>query len=70
MLNKKDRTHNKSKGPWGMHDYVFTYAKTGEDLERERFISAPDEESAVDQFNFIMEKAGVDFDILSIIEEE
>ena len=45
MLNKNRRDKNKSHGPWGMHEYDFTYRKMGDKVQRNRFIQAPSEES-------------------------
>ena len=70
MLNRKERLENKSKGPWGMKSFEFSYRKMGETLHRSRFVSAPSEESAIDQFQFIMNKASVQVEILEILEEE
>ena len=70
MLNKRERLENKSKGPWGMKSFEFSYRKMGETLHRSRFVSAPSEESAIDQFQFIMNKANVQVEILEILEEE
>ena len=69
-MNKKTRLKNKSNGPWGMKEFDITYSKVGDNLERQRFISAPDEESAINQFNFIMNKAEIEANIISIIEIE
>jgi hypothetical protein len=68
MLNKQNRDKNKSKGPWGMKNFDFRYVRTGDTVVRDRFISAPSEETAVEQFNFIMEKEGFTVDIKSITE--
>ena len=65
-MNSKNRQDNKSNGPWGMHEFDFTYRKVGDSLEKNRFISAPSEESAVEQFNYIMQKAGVEVEIVSV----
>lgn len=59
MLNKKSRSENKSNGPWGMKNYNFTYRKTGDTVERHRFVQAPTEDGASKQFEYIMEKAGI-----------
>ena len=67
-MNKKTRLKNKSNGPWGMKEFDITYSKNGDGVERQRFISAPDQESAVNQFNFIMKKAEIEAEIISIIE--
>lgn len=40
-----------------MHDFNIEYRKMGETMHRHRFVSAPSKEGAVEQFNFIMEKA-------------
>ena len=66
MLNKIRRDKNKSHGPWGMHEYDFTYRKMGDKVQRNRFIQAPSEESAIEQFDYIMTKAGVEVEILDI----
>jgi len=66
MLNKRNRDQNKSKGPWGMHEYDFLYRKKGDSVTRNRFISAPTEKAATEQFNFIMKKDGVEVEILEI----
>ena len=65
-MNSKNRQDNKSNGPWGMHEFDFTYRKVGDSLEKNRFISAPSEESAVEQFNYIMQKAGIEVEIVSV----
>ena len=70
MLNKKERLNNKSKGPWGMKSYNFTYCKAGEDLERNRFITSPTQEAAEEQFNAIMDKLEVSIELVSIEEIE
>ena len=49
-----------------MHEFDFTYRKGGDSLEKNRFISAPSEKSAIDQFNYIMKKANIDAEIVSI----
>ena len=67
-MNKKSREDNKSKGPWGMKNFDFQFRKMGEKIIRDRFINAPDKESAEDQFNFIMKKDGFEVDILNITE--
>lgn len=65
-MNSKNRQDNKSNGPWGMHEFDFTYRKVGDSLEKNRFISAPSEESAVEQFNYIIKKANIEVEIVSI----
>jgi hypothetical protein len=70
MLNKRRRENNKSRGPWGMRDFNFTYRKAGDPVERHRFIQAPSEEGAESQFKAIMEKADVAAIIVSIEETE
>jgi hypothetical protein len=70
MLNKRERLENKSKGPWGIKSFEFSYRKMGEDLHRSRFVSAPSEEGATQQFNAIMSKANIQVEILEIFEEE
>jgi len=69
-VNKKNRQENKSKGPWGMHEYDFTYVKNGDTVERNRFIQAPSEESAIQQFTFLMKKSNAEVKILNIKREE
>lgn len=66
MLNRNKRDNNKSKGPWGMHEYDFTYSVEGDPLERNRFIQAPDQDTAVEQFEYLMKKEGIDVEILDI----
>ena len=68
MLNKNRRSKNKSNGPWGMKEFDFSYKTIGDTLVKQRFISAPDEESAINQFNFIMKKAELNVEIVSIEE--
>jgi len=65
-MNSKNRQDNKSNGPWGMHEFDFTYRKVGDSLEKNRFISAPSEESAIEQFNYIMKKANIKVDVVSV----
>ena len=65
-MNSKNRQDNKSNGPWGMHEFDFTYRKVGDSLEKNRFISAPSEESAAEQFNYIMKKANIEVEIVSV----
>jgi len=65
-MNSKNRQDNKSNGPWGMHEFDFTYRKVGDPLEKNRFISAPSEESAIEQFNYIMKKANIKVDVVSV----
>ena len=64
MLNRNKRLQNKSNGPWGMKEFDVSYRKLGDRVERQRFISAPTEESALTQFEFIMKKAGIEVEIL------
>mgnify|MGYP003131438323 FL=1 len=66
MINKNKRNANKSKGPWGMHEFDFTYRKKGDTVKRNRFIQAPCEDSAKEQFTYIMNKAGTEVEILDI----
>ena len=66
MLDKNRRENNKSRGPWGMLHFNFTYRRAGDKVERHRFISAPCEESAIAQFKAIMKKANVKAIILGI----
>jgi hypothetical protein len=66
MLNKSNRDENKSKGPWGMYEYDFLYRRKGDSVKRSRFISAPSEKGATEQFNFIMKKDGVEAEILEV----
>lgn len=66
MINKNKRNSNKSKGPWGMHEFDFTYRVKGDSLEKNRFIQAPCEDSAKEQFNYIMNKGGLEIEILDI----
>ena len=33
-MNSKNRQDNKSNGPWGMHEFDFTYRKVGDSLEK------------------------------------
>lgn len=68
MLNKRQRDKNKSSGPWGIKNFDFRYTKVGDTVERDRFVSALDEESATEQFNIIMKKEGIDVTINSITE--
>jgi hypothetical protein len=70
MLNRKERLENKSKGPWGMKSFEFSYRKMGETLHRSRFLSAPSEEGAIQQFNAMMSKSNIQVEILEILEEE
>jgi hypothetical protein len=70
MLNKRRRDNNKSRGPWGMKDFNFTYRKAGDSVERHRFIQAPTEEGAESQFLAVMEKAGITAIVVSIEETE
>ena len=66
MLNKNRRENNKSRGPWGMSNFNFTYRKVGDKVERHRFISAPNEEGAIAQFEAIMKKARTEGVIIGI----
>ena len=66
MLNRNKRDSNKSRGPWGMHEFDFIYTKKGDSVERNRFIQAPSEEAALEQFNYIMSKADVEVEIVEI----
>lgn len=68
MISKKDRDNNKSRGPWGLKDYIISYKKNEEDIDRSRFITASDEESAKEQLIYILEKEGISPIILSIEE--
>ena len=70
MLSKKERLNNKSKGPWGMKNFNFTYRQIGEEMERHRFITAPTEEGATDQFKAVMKKLDLMVEILAIEEIE
>jgi len=71
MLSKKNREKNKSRGPWGMINFNFSYRKTGETISRNRFISAPSKNSAIEQFNAVIDKAGLkSVEIISIVEVE
>ena len=71
MLNKRNRDKNKSRGPWGMINFNFSYRRMGETIHRHRFISAPSENSAIEQFNAIMDKSGFKgVEIISIAEVE
>ena len=49
-----------------MHEFDFTYRKKGDTVKRNRFIQAPCEDSAKEQFAYIMNKAGVEVEILDI----
>lgn len=68
MINKNKRLQNKSNGPWGMKEFDISYKKIGDELEKQRFISAPDEEAALKQFHFIMDKAEVEVEVISVEE--
>ena len=70
MLSKKDRLKNKSRGPWGMKNFNFTYKVTEEDIDRHRFITAPTEEGAIEQFEAVIQKLGVAVEILTVEEIE
>lgn len=56
MISKRRRETNKSRGPWGLHDYNVTYFKPGDTIERHRFIQAHSPEEAEEQFIAIMKK--------------
>ena len=60
MINKRTRDTNKSRGPWGLIDFNFKYRKTGDTVQRSRFIQAPSKELAEEQFNAIMAKDGIE----------
>jgi hypothetical protein len=60
MISRKNRDRNKSRGPWGLKDYNVTYRKAGDNVERHRFIQSPDEASALEQFEAIMKKEGIE----------
>ena len=68
MLSKRRRENNKSRGPWGMRDFNFTYRRPGDRVERHRFIQAPNKGGAESQFLAIMEKSAVIPIIISIEE--
>jgi hypothetical protein len=70
MLNNTQRETNKSKGPWGMKNYNFTYRKPGDSVERHRFVTAPSEPGAEKQFHVMMEKTGIEAIVISIEETE
>lgn len=65
-MNRKKRQQNKSNGPWGMKEFDISYRKLGDNVKRQRFIHAPTEDSAIEQFEFICKKAGFDAEIISI----
>ena len=60
MINKKTRENNKSRGPWGLIDFNFKYRKSGDTVQRSRFIQAPSKELAEEQFQAIMAKEGIE----------
>ena len=70
MLSYTERTENKSKGPWGMKNFNFTYRRMGESVSRHRFVNAPSEESAVNQFNALMDRENYITEIISVEETE
>lgn len=70
MLNNTQRETNKSKGPWGMKNYNFTYRKPGDPVERHRFINAPSSEGAEQQFHAMMEKNDIRAIVISVEESE
>jgi hypothetical protein len=70
MLNRRDRDRNKSNGPWGMNTYKFSYRKKGDNLQRSRFVPAPNQESAESQFKYIMNKDNIEVEILLIEEKD
>ena len=70
MINNIQRETNKSKGPWGMKNYNFTYRSPGDTIERHRFVTAPSSLGAEQQFHTIMEKQGIPAIIISVEESE
>ena len=70
MLSKRRRDNNKSRGPWGMRDFNFTYRRPGDSVERHRFIQATSRKGAESQFLTIMEKSGISPIVVSIEETE
>tara|TARA_B100001939_G_scaffold16715_1_gene13971 strand:- start:459 stop:671 length:213 start_codon:yes stop_codon:yes gene_type:complete len=67
-MNKKKRQQNKSNGPWGIKEFDITYRKLGDTVKRQRFIHAVDEESALEQFDYICNKSEFAAEIVSIVE--
>jgi len=70
MLSNKQRLNNKSKGPWGMKNFNFTYRQIGEEMQRHRFITAPTEEGATQQFKAVMKKLDLTIEVLAVEEIE
>ncbi len=70
MLSRIKRNKNKAEGPWGQMSFNFTYRRVGEEMKRNRFITAENKELAIEQFNAVMEKFNILASIIEIEEVE